>query len=115
MGNAMTGEDKKAAIAAYKERKVVGGVYLVRCTATGQMWVGQWPNLDTIQNRIWFTLRQGSHPNADLQKSWQQNGAEHFRFEILERMDAEESTYVRDALLKERAAHWRSHLDAKSI
>ena len=60
-------EDRKAAIAAYKERKVIGGVYAVRCTATGEVWVGQWPNLATIQNRIWFTLRQGSHPNPDLQ------------------------------------------------
>ncbi|HEY8336204.1 MAG TPA: GIY-YIG nuclease family protein [Tardiphaga sp.] len=115
MGNPMSGENRKAAIAAYKERKVVAGIYLVRCTATGQAWVGQWPNVTNIQNRIWFTLRQGSHPNPDLQAAWQHNGAAHFQFEILERLDAEETTYVRDALLKERAAHWRSSLDAKSI
>ena len=114
MGDAMRG-DRKAAIAAYKERKVIGGVYAVRCTATGEVWVGRWPNLATIQNRIWFTLRQGSHPNPDLQKSWQHNGAEHFRFDILEQMEEEASTYVRDSLLKDRAAHWRSTLAARSI
>ena len=108
-------EDRKAAIAAYKERKVIGGVYAVRCTATGEVWVGQWPNLATIQNRIWFTLRQGSHPNPDLQTSWRQNGVEQFRFDILEEFDEEASVYVRDALLKERAAHWRSSLGARSM
>lgn len=41
MGNGMTGEDRKAAIAAYKERKVIGGVYAVRCAATGEVWVGR--------------------------------------------------------------------------
>jgi hypothetical protein len=111
----MRGDEKKAAIAAYKERKVIGGIYLVRCTATGEVWVGQWPRLETIQNRIWFTLRQGSHPNRDLQTCWQQNGPEHFQFEILEQIDAEETTYIRDAVLKARGAHWRSSLNAKSI
>ena len=112
-GNAMT--DRKAAIAAYKERKVIGGVYAVRCTATGEVWVGGWSNLATIQNRIWFTLRQGGHPNPDLQTCWQQNGAAHFRFDILEQIDAEASAYVRDAVLKERTAHWRSSLGARSM
>ncbi|MET4040164.1 hypothetical protein ABIC03_001849 [Bradyrhizobium sp. RT6a] len=44
--------DRKAAIAAHKERKTVAGVYVVRCAASGEAWVGQAPNLDTIQNRI---------------------------------------------------------------
>jgi hypothetical protein len=115
MGNGITGEDRKAAIAAYKERKVIAGIYAVRCTATGEVWVGRWPNVATIQNRIWFTLRQGSHPNPELQACWRANGEAHFRFDILEAMDEEASTYVRDSLLKERAAHWRSTLGAKSM
>ena len=113
MGDAMT--SRKAAIVAYKERKVIGGVYAVRCTATGEVWVGRWPNLATIQNRIWFTLRQGSHPSPDLQACWRQYGAEHFRFDILEELEEEASAYVRDALLDERAAHWRSSLGARSM
>ena len=56
----MKSEDKKAAITAVKERKAVAGIYVVRCGASGQAWVGQTPNLDTIQNRIWFGLRMGS-------------------------------------------------------
>jgi len=107
--------DRKAAIAAYKERKVTGGVYAARCTATGEVWVGWWPNVATLQNRIWFTLRQGNHPNPGLQAAWRQHGAEQFRFDILEAMDEEASAYVRDAVLKERAAHWRSSLGARSM
>ena len=107
--------DRKAVIAAYKQRKVTGGIYAVRCTATDEVWVGRWPNLATIQNRIWFTLRQGSHPTPDLQASWRQHGAANFRFDILEEMAEEASAYVRDALLEERAAHWRSSLGAKTM
>ena len=33
--------DRKAAIAAYKERKTIAGVFVVRCAASGEAWVGQ--------------------------------------------------------------------------
>ena len=62
--------DRKAAIAAYKERKPAVGIYLIRCRASGQCWIGASPTLDTIQNRHWFTLRQGSFPQPALQAAW---------------------------------------------
>ena len=108
-------EDKRAAIAAYKERKTVAGIYAVRCPASGQAWVGQTPNLDTIQNRIWFSLRMGSHSNRDLQRAWSAHGGDALVFETLERLKDEELPYVRDTLLKERAAHWRSILNGSVI
>src|SRR5262249_18716115 len=38
-GAVMDREDRRAAIAAYKERKPAWGVYAVICTATGEVWV----------------------------------------------------------------------------
>jgi hypothetical protein len=111
----MNRDDRKAAITAYKERKTAGGIFAVRCTASGQIWVGQTPNLDTIQNRIWFTLRLGTNSNRDLQSAWSAHGGETFTFEPLERLKDEESPYVRDAVLKERALHWRSMLNASIL
>jgi hypothetical protein len=49
--------DRKAAIAAYKERKTAVGIYVVRCEATGEAWVGQALDLEKVPNRIWFTLQ----------------------------------------------------------
>jgi hypothetical protein len=109
------GEDRKAAIAAYKERKSVAGIYVIRCAASGEAWVGQAPNLDTIQNRIWFTLRLGNNPCHGLQKAWRDYGAESLSFEVLERLADEESSYVRNALLKERMVYWRSELGAQAV
>ncbi|MET4276026.1 hypothetical protein ABIB68_004682 [Bradyrhizobium sp. F1.2.2] len=54
--------DRKAAIAAYRERKTVAGIYVIRCAASGEAWIGQAPNLETIQNRIWFSLRRVATP-----------------------------------------------------
>ena len=107
--------DRKTAIAAYKERKTFAGIFVIRCIASSQAWVGQTPNLEKIQNRIWFTLRQGSHTCRSLQAAWTAHGPEGFTFEECERLEEEASAYVRDALLKERALHWRKQLGAEAI
>jgi len=107
--------DRKAAIAAYKERKTIAGIYVVRCAASGEAWVGQAPNLETIQNRIWFSLRQGSHTCRTLQAAWNAHGEASLTFDECERLEDEESAYVRNALLKERLLHWRGELKAEAI
>jgi hypothetical protein len=107
--------DRKAAIAAYKERKTVAGIYVVRCKASGEAWVGQAPNLEKIQNRIWFSLRQGSHTCRSLQAAWNMHGETSLTFGECERLDEEETDYIRHALLKERMLHWRSVLKAEAI
>jgi hypothetical protein len=111
----MKGEARKAAIAAYKERKVVGGIYLVRCEASGEVWVGQWADIETIQTRLWFTLRQGISPHKALLAAWRRHGEARFRFEILESLEDENSSYIRAAKLKERASYWREKLGANAV
>ena len=107
--------DRKAAIAAYKERKTAVGIYVVRCEATGQAWVGQALELEKVPNRIWFTLRQGGHRCRGLQAAWNAHGAAGLTFAECERLDEDETRYIRDALLKERLLHWQSELKAKAI
>jgi hypothetical protein len=107
-------EARKLAIADYKKRSSVAGIYAVRCRATGEAWVGQALDLDKIQNRVWFSLRMASHSNRDLQRAWSTHGETGLSFEILERLEEEELPYVRDTLLKERLAHWRETLNASA-
>lgn len=111
----MQREDRKAAISAYKKREAAAGIYAVRCKASGEVWVGKTPNLDTIRNRIWFTLDQGSCTARGLQAAWRQHGADALSFEVLERLEPEESDYIRNALLKERFGHWRTTLGAEIV
>jgi len=106
--------DRKAAIAAYKERKTIAGIFVIRCKASAGQWVGQASNLEKIQNRIWFTLRQGSHTCRSLQTAWTAHGPDNLTFEACEQLE-EEVPYIRDALLKERAAYWRAQLGAEAI
>jgi hypothetical protein len=108
----MTTIDKKAAVAAYKERKTPFGIYTVRCSATGQAWVGRSQHLDTQQNGLWFALRHRSGRNRDLQAAWDAHGEATFTFAEVERLADETLPYLRQAMLKERLAYWRAELGA---
>ena len=101
----------KLAIADYKKRSSVAGIFAIRNLATGEVWVGQALDIEKIQNRIWFSLRTGGHQNSDLQRAWAAHGEAGLSFEIVERLKDEELAYVRDAVLKERLAHWRVALN----
>jgi hypothetical protein len=107
--------DRKAAVAAYKDRKTVAGVFVIRSKASAQQWVGAAPNLEKVQNRIWFTLRQGSHTCHSLQAVWTAHGPDNLTFEACERLEEEATPYIRDALLKERMRHWRAQLGAEAV
>ena len=111
----MATKDRKAAIAAYKQRKTNAGIYAVRCLPSGQVWVGSTPNLEAMQNRIWFSLRHGNSSFPTLQSAWNEHGADDFTFEELERLDEEAAAYRQADLLKQRVAHWRASLNALPI
>ena len=54
-------------------------------------------------------------PWRTLQAAWTAHGADSLTFEECERLEEEETSYIRDALLKERAQHWRSQLNAEAV
>jgi hypothetical protein len=111
----MRHDQRKAAVAAYRERKAIAGIYAVVCLVSGQRWIGRAADLDTIKNRLWFTLRQGSYPHPILQAAWNAQGPASFTLEIIERLEDETLSYVRDSALKDRLAHWCSAFGAEAI
>ena len=101
---------------AYKEKKVVQGVFAVRCAPTGQTWLGLSRNLEAQQNSIWFSLRMGSNSNKPMQAAWKQHGEEAFELSTVEVVDTEKlSPYLRQALLRDRLKHWLVEMDAKPL
>lgn len=107
----MSTVDRKAAIAEYKKRKALAGIFAVRCLASGKAWVGRAPDVDSIETRLRFGLRAGGHRHPAMQAAWNAHGGGSFAFEIVETVD-EELPYLRDAILKGRLAHWREALGA---
>jgi hypothetical protein len=112
----MDKQSRREAVREYKERKVAIGVFAVRCAPTGQAWVGTSKDLDQQQNRIWFGLKTGGHPNRELQAAWRAHGEAAFAFEPLEVLDTEGASRMGvDMLLKDAEARWRETLSAGKI
>src|SRR5579872_6539065 len=80
-------ESRKDAIRKFKERKPLQGVFSVRCSPTGRVWVGCATNVEAIRNRYWFALRMGAHLDKSLQAEWNAHGEAAFQYEILEKLE----------------------------
>jgi hypothetical protein len=107
---------RKAAIRAFKERKVTRGIFVIRCRATGSAWVESAMDIDAAENRTFFLIRAG---DAQIDKSvtseFATHGRDAFTFEILEKLDDDLIPMeVRDQL-KERKLHWKAQLSAKTL
>ncbi|KXV35576.1 hypothetical protein AD940_02180 [Gluconobacter thailandicus] len=112
----MRTNERRAAIAAYKERKAEAGIYAVRCTASAHVWVGAAPDLSTIQNRLWFTLRNNSNPIESLQEMWRMHGQDAFSFDVIERLkENDDPAYIRNTALRIRHAYWVGKLNGIRI
>lgn len=111
----MSKSERKAAIAEYKKRKSVPGIYAVRCAATGQVWVGQALDIETIETRIRFGLRTNGNVQKSLQAAWNEHGETAFSFEQLELIDGDGPATARDSLMKDRLSHWKAELSAETI
>jgi hypothetical protein len=106
---------RKEASRKFKEHKPPCGVYAVKCAATGRVWVGSFTNLESMKNRLWFSLGQGGHRDRALQDEWNAQGGESFQYEILEKFDEELCAIEVNDRLKDRKAHWASLLGARKL
>lgn len=107
--------DRKAAVAAYREKKTDAGVFVFRCVPAGRSWAGSTPNLATILNRIRFDLGLGRHRNSALQEAWNTHGADGFVFEPVEVLEHGLPPYTQASLLKDRLAHWLAELGTRPL
>jgi hypothetical protein len=106
---------KKEAIKAYKERKPHRGAYAIRCTATGQVWVGSTPNLDAKRNSVWFGLRLGNFIDKTLQAEWNTHREQAFEYEILETLEDELCDIEVSTRLKQVRTTWAARKGATTL
>ena len=69
---------------AYKESPKQAGVFQIKNTVTGRIYLGSSLNLHGPLNKHAFMLKIGSHDVSALQKDYNELGAEAFLFEVLE-------------------------------
>jgi hypothetical protein len=105
---------KKELTRIYKEQKVRPGIFAVRCTASGAVWVAKAPDVDKRQSGLWFQLRMGGFPGKGLQQAWNTHGEGAFAFEVLEEVRHDNEKMI-PLLLDEREAHWRKEMGAAAL
>lgn len=104
-------QDRRAAIDAYKSRPLNAGIFLVRCEATGAVWVGANADLDAARNALFFLLRAGTQRNPTLQAAWREHGEAAIRFDVVDVLDVDTPPAQVADELKRRQRDWvtRSH------
>jgi hypothetical protein len=93
-------QTKKEMKDAYRQMKFRIGVFQVRNTESGKIFIDSSPNLDAIWNRLRMQLNNGMHPNVQLQADWKNIGADKFAFETLaeiEQKDEDAKDYTKEA------------------
>ncbi|NOU74100.1 GIY-YIG nuclease family protein [Paenibacillus sp. LMG 31458] len=85
----------------YKETKKEAGVFQVRNTINGKLWVISTKNLKSMNGKL-MELQMGTHRNQFLQKDWNEFGGDAFVLEVLEVLKVKETGYFdeNDALKK---------------
>ncbi|MDF2650935.1 MULTISPECIES: GIY-YIG nuclease family protein [unclassified Paenibacillus] len=85
----------------YKETKKEAGVFQVRNTMNGKLWILSTKNLKTMNGKL-LELQMGTHRNLLLQKDWNEFGGDAFVLEVLEVLKVKETGYFdeNDALKK---------------
>lgn len=77
-------KSRKDIIREYKERQKPAGVFQIKNTETGKVFLGSSLNLEGSLNKHEFVLKNGRHRNKALQADWRDYGPDNFVFEILE-------------------------------
>lgn len=108
----MDQESRRAAAAAYKERKARAGIYALRCEPSGEVWVGRAPDADAIANRVAFMLRHGRPDNAGLRAALAAHGSEAFTLNLVDTIERAEAGLALDRWLRDRLDHWQAALGA---
>lgn len=82
--------DKKEIKRQYKEILPPMGVYQVRNTINGKIFVGSSKNLTAKQNSYQFQTELGSHVSSEFLRDYNQLGSDKFVFEILDYLEPKE-------------------------
>lgn len=109
--------DKRAIAREYKERKLLGGVYTITNTKTGQYLLGHAANLASVRNHFQFAVTTGSAVHPRLRQDWAAYGPAAFTLDVLEELEQSQEQTQAQFLADLQALEqlWRANLDpAKS-
>ncbi|GLV60741.1 hypothetical protein KDH_75600 [Dictyobacter sp. S3.2.2.5] len=104
---------RKELAQAYKEREIIGGIYIIKNSRTGQYLLSHTANLQGARNHFQFAVTTGSTVHPRLQRDWQAQSSQDFTFAVLEELkqqpDQSPESFLDD--LRTLEEMWRATLD----
>jgi hypothetical protein len=86
-------EERAQLLQKFKEIKIEAGVFQIRNTVNGKIFVDSTLNLKSLNGRS-FTLHMGTDNNKALQKEWNELGSETFVIEVLEILKLSDNPFI---------------------
>ena len=83
---------KKELKEQYKNTKPDMGIIIIKSDFSNKCYLEATRRMKGAINKSIFTLDFGSHINKELQKDWKEKGKEHFKIEILDKLE-----YIEDS------------------
>jgi hypothetical protein len=77
---------KKELQAQYKEREIIGGVYIIRNTMKNRLLLDAAVDIHGSKSRYEFAIKTGSCVHPKLQNDWLEQKGGQFEFEILDEL-----------------------------
>jgi hypothetical protein len=87
-------KSKKEIKDEYKTKKFKIGVFQIRNTVNGKIYLDGSLDLDAIWNRSRMELNFGTHGNSELQKEWKEFGEANFKYEILSEIEQKDEIKI---------------------
>jgi hypothetical protein len=110
-GNRQKGTNRTENKRMYKQNRPAMGVYQIRNTANGKIYIGSSQNLEGTRNSRLFQLRMGKVVfSRELQKDLNEFGAESFEFSVLSVLDKPEQGDNIERSLAALELHWLEKL-----
>ena len=78
---------KKELKEQYKQMRPPMGVFIIRSKVNNKCYIQTANDFRGVMNGARVRLAAGMHPNRELQKEWNEFGAENFSIEILEELE----------------------------
>ncbi len=82
--------NKKEMKAKYKQTPLAMGIYQIRNLKNGKIFIASAKDLRGRINSSKFQLKNGSHPNREMQRDYNEVGEEGFSFDVLDYLKPKE-------------------------
>jgi hypothetical protein len=92
----MDKSSRKALKEKYQNRKIVGGVYCIKCKDRDEVWFRATEDMQGAKNRFHFFVSTDSCPEPSMMDAWKETGAAGFSFEVMEELERNETQSDRE-------------------